>query len=146
MLTKAALPQRLLAQRGSMTVEFVIVAPVLIVLMLFLVMAGRVVEARGQADGTARDAARAASIALNPVTAQQLAQQAVNADDQSNGGNVKCLLVNGVQGFAPGSAAVSVTVQCSLDLGSVLGSAFGTWQVKGYAVAPLDPFNARTYG
>ena len=41
-----------------MTVEFVLLAPLLLGLMLFLVLAGRVVEAHGEADGAARDAAR----------------------------------------------------------------------------------------
>jgi Flp pilus assembly protein TadG len=144
MLTPAVLLRRRESGvRGSMTVEFVIVAPVLIVLMLFLVMAGRVVEARGQADGTARDAARAASIALNPGTAQELAQNAITADNGSNGGGVTCRLTNGgLQGFAPDSPAVSVRVQCTV----ALGFPYGTWTLTGYAVAPLDPFNARTYG
>ena len=63
-----------------MTVEFVLVAPLLLVLMLFLVFAGRVVEAHGQIDGAARDAARAASIARSPGAAQAAADQAVSAD------------------------------------------------------------------
>lgn len=143
MLTPGPLARRASSERGSMTVEFVIVAPVLIVLMLFLVMAGRVVAARGQADGTARDAARAASIALNPGTAQELARGAITTDDESNGGNVTCQLADGgVQGFVPDSPAVSVTVRCTVPL----GFPFGTWTLTGYAVAPLDPFNARTYG
>ena len=82
--------------RGSMTVEFVIVVPVLIVLMLFLVMAGRVYEARGQADGAARDAARAASIALDPGDAQTWADQAITDD---GGSNVTCAQPT-VDGFA----------------------------------------------
>jgi Flp pilus assembly protein TadG len=143
MLTHGALLRRDSSERGSMTVEFVIVAPVLIVLMLFLVMAGRVVAARGQADGTARDAARAASIALNPDTAQELAQGAITADNASNGGNMTCQMADGgLQGFAAGSPAVSVTVDCTV----ALGFPFGSWTLSGFAVAPLDPFNARTYG
>ncbi len=143
MLTPGALLRRDSGERGSMTVEFVIVAPVLIVLMLFLVMAGRVVAARGQADGTARDAARAASIALNPGAAQELAQGAVTTDNASNGGDVTCALAGGgVQGFAPDSPSVSITVQCTV----ALGFPFGSWTLSGYAVAPLDPFSARTYG
>jgi Flp pilus assembly protein TadG len=123
--------------RGSMTVEFVIVVPVLLVLMLFLVMAGRVEEARGQADGAARDAARAASIALDPGDAQTWAEQAITDD---GGSNVSCAQPT-VDGFAPNSLAVTVTVQCTVDLG--LG--FGSWTVTGHAVSPLDPYVARTY-
>ena len=63
-----------------MTVEFVVLAPLLLALMLFLVMAGRVVEAHGEVDGAARDAARAASIARTSQGAQAAADQAVAAD------------------------------------------------------------------
>jgi Flp pilus assembly protein TadG len=120
-----------------MTAEFVLVAPLLLVLVLFLVLAGRVVEAHGQVDGAARDAARAASIARSPAAAQAAADQAVSAD------------VNGwcsppaVLGFAPGSQAVAVRLSCALDL-SFIG--FGVLHVTGYAVAPLDQYVGRTYG
>jgi len=124
-------------QRGSMTAEFVLVAPLLLALVLFLVLAGRVVEAHGQVDGAARDAARAASIARSPGAAQAAADQAVSAD------------VNGwcsppaVLGFAQGSQAVAVRLSCALDL-SFIG--FGVMHVTGYAVAPLDQYVGRTYG
>jgi Flp pilus assembly protein TadG len=121
---------------GSMTVEFVIVVPVLIVLILFLVMAGRVSEARGQADGAARDAARAASIALDPGDAQTWADQAITDD---GGSNVSCAQPT-VAGFGPTSLSVAVTVKCTVNL----GIGFGSWTVTGYAVSPLDPYVART--
>jgi Flp pilus assembly protein TadG len=135
-----------------MTVEFVLVAPLLLVLVLFLILAGRVVEAHGQVDGAARDAAveahgqvdgaardaaRAASIARSPAAAQAAADQAVSAD------------VNGwcsppvVLGFAPGSQAVTVRLNCALDLSFI---SFGVMHVTGYAVAPLDQYVGRTYG
>ena len=119
-----------------MTVEFVLLGPLLLLLLLFLVLAGRVVEAHGQVDGAARDAARAASLARSAQEAQTAAGQAVSAD------------VNGwcsppvLQGYAPGSQAVTVTLRCSLNL-SFTG--FGTLNVTGYAVAPLDQFVSRTY-
>ena len=124
------------AERGSLTVEFVLLAPLLIVLMLFLVLAGRVVEAHGQVDGAARDAARAASLARSLGQADADAKAAVNADI-----NGWCQDVT-VDGFTPGSTAVTVSLRCSLDL-SYLG--VGTVTVSGYAVAPLDQFVARTF-
>jgi len=124
-------------ERGSMTVEFVVLTPLLLVLMLFLVLAGRVVEAHGQVDGAARDAARAASLARSPGGAQAAADQAVSAD------------VNGwcsppvIAGFAPGSQAVTVRLNCALDLSFI---SFGSVHVTGYAIAPLDQYVGRTYG
>jgi Flp pilus assembly protein TadG len=125
------------AERGSMTVEFVLLAPLLIVLMLFLVLAGRVVEAHGQVDGAARDAARAASLARSLGQADQDARAAVNADIRGGW----CQNVT-VSGFAPGSTAVTVSLNCSLDL-AYLG--VGSVTINGFAVAPLDQFVARTF-
>lgn len=123
-------------QRGSMTVEFVLLAPLLLGLMLFLVMAGRVVEAHGEADGAARDAARAASVARSLGAAQLAADQAVRTDVRGMCGRPV------VQGYQPGSTAVVVTLRCQLDLSFV---GYATLSVNGYAVAPLDQFVARTY-
>jgi Flp pilus assembly protein TadG len=123
-------------QRGSMTVEFVLLAPLLLGLMLFLVLAGRVVEAHGQVDGAARDAARAASVARSLGAAQVAADQAVRADVRGRCG------LPVMQGYAPGSTAVVVTLHCQVNL-SFIG--YATLHVSGYAVAPLDQFVARTY-
>jgi hypothetical protein len=124
-----------------MTVELVILAPILIILMMFLVVAGWVVEARGRVDGAARDAARAASIATNPGQALINANQAITED---NGSGMVCRRVGlgkgGVDGFLPDSPAVAVTVHCTLSLTFFSG----VWTITGYAVAPLDPFVART--
>jgi len=119
-----------------MTVEFVFLGPVLVVLLLFLYLAGRVVEAHDQVDGAARDAARAASLARSAAGAQQAASQAVSAD------------VNGwcgapiVAGFSQDSQVVAVTLHCRLAL-SFTGS--GGVNISGYAVAPLDQYVTRTY-
>jgi Flp pilus assembly protein TadG len=125
------------AERGSLTVEFVLLAPLLIALMLFLIFAGRVVEAHGQVDGAARDAARAASIARSVGQAEADARAAVTADIK--GGWCQAPTLNG---FAPGSTAVTVTLHCSLNLTFL---SFGQVTVSGYAVAPLDQFVARTF-
>ena len=124
-------------ERGSLAVEFVILAPLLIGLMLFLVLAGRVVEAHGQVDGAARDAARAASVARSAADAQAAADQAVTDDV----GAQLCQPPE-VRGYAPGSTAVVVTLHCTVNLTFVSG---GTMAVTGYAVAPLDQFVARTF-
>lgn len=125
------------AERGSMTVEFVLFAPLLIALMLFLVLAGRVVEAHGQVDGAARDAARAASLAGSPGQAAVDAKAAVNADIRGGW----CQNVT-VAGFTPGSTAVTVTLNCSLDLTFL---DLGHMTITGSAIAPLDQFVARTF-
>jgi Flp pilus assembly protein TadG len=121
-------------------VEFVVLAPLLLLLMLFVVGAGRVVEAHGQTDGAARDAARAASIARTLADANANALQAAQTD--LNGWcNAGTLAVN-VGGYAAGSPQVTVQVQCTINLKYV---DFPNLQVSGTAVAPLDTFVSRTY-
>jgi Flp pilus assembly protein TadG len=126
--------------RGSMAVEFVIAAPLLVLLLLFMVGGGRIVAGFGQVDGAARDAARAASIARSPAEAQAGADQAAQTDlaRVCSGG----LSVSPVAGFAAGSQQVTVTITCNLKLGYLL---FPTVKATGTAVAPLDQFVARAY-
>ncbi len=45
-------------ERGSASVELVLMTPVLIVLLLFVVALGRLAAARGEVDAAARDVAR----------------------------------------------------------------------------------------
>jgi Flp pilus assembly protein TadG len=141
MLTRALLAsRRLTRQRGSMTVELVILAPMMIALMMFLVLAGWVTEARGQADSAARDAARAASIASSPGQAQTFADQAIQDD---NGSGLQCAAPD-VQGFSQDGFAVTVTVHCTLNLSFLSFINGGVWHITGHAVAPLDEFVHRT--
>lgn len=125
-------------QRGSMAVEFVLLAPLMIALILFLVLCGRVLEAHGQVDGAARDAARAASIARSSAQAAANATAAASAD--LSGWCVSGAVAS-VTGFAPASTQVVVQVTCTLDLQPI---SFGTVQVTGFAAAPLDSFVARS--
>jgi Flp pilus assembly protein TadG len=125
-------------QRGSMAVELAILAPIMLLLMFFLVLCGRVVEAHGQVDGAARDAARAASIARTAGEADTNARQAAQGDLHGwcKGG----VPAPAVSGFGPGSGQVIVTVTCDVDLKFI---GYGSITVTGHAVAPLDTFEAR---
>src|SRR5260370_7592874 len=67
-------------QRGSISVELVVLAPGLALLLLLLGAGARVVEVQGHIDGAARDAARAASLARSAAAAGQLAREAALAD------------------------------------------------------------------
>jgi Flp pilus assembly protein TadG len=123
---------------GSMTVELALLAPIMVVLMLFLVLCGRVIEAHGQVDGAARDAVRAASIARSPEQAQANALQAARADLAG-----WCAGTPGarVTGFGPQGSDVVVNLTCRVDLKFI---SFGMLRVTGSAVAPLDTFVARS--
>ena len=134
-----------------MSVELVVIAPGLIGLLLLVGAGGRVVEAQGHLDGAARDAARAASLALSPAQASQLALQAAQADlgvtSWCAAGSIQAL----VSGFPaavgqPVAAGddVTVTVQCDVNMSPFTVLGFNPAMVfSGRGVAPLDTFVER---
>lgn len=126
--------------RGSMTVEFALLAPAFVALMLLLVVGGRMVEAQGQVDGAARDAARAASVQTDGSQVQPAVENAALSDLEPAGGRNMC--PGGMTAtYSGGSAAgsVSVTVRCTINL------VVGTHTMTGYAVAPLDTYAERNW-
>src|SRR5437879_755968 len=76
-------------ERGGATVELTLVAPMLILLLVFAVALGRLVEARARVDGAARDAARAASISRSPAAAIVVAEQTATATLASAGASCR---------------------------------------------------------
>jgi Flp pilus assembly protein TadG len=139
-------------ERGSLSVELVIVTPGLVLLLLLVGAAGRVVEAQGHLDGAARDAARAASLAPSAQQASQAALQAAQADlgqSSCTANSVQAL----VAGFpaagqpVPPGQAVTATVTCDVNMGPVSMLGFDPAMVfTGQAVAPLDVFTCRVPG
>ncbi|WP_214106724.1 TadE/TadG family type IV pilus assembly protein [Acrocarpospora catenulata] len=117
-----------------MTAEAVMLAPVLLLFLMFLVGAGRVVEAQGEVNGAARDAARAASVQRSEdaarTAADQTAQSVLGAECPPQ------VSMTGTEWVEGG--VVVVTVTCELDL-DFLG--FGaTKQMTGNSVVPLEQF------
>jgi Flp pilus assembly protein TadG len=126
-----------------MAVEFVILAPAFVLLMLLLVVGGRVIEAQGQVDGAARDAARAASVQVYGSQVQAAVQNAASSDLSPPGRN---LCPGGMSPTWSGGSvagAVTVTVRCTIDLGFFPG--LGALTMTGHAVAPLDTFSPRDW-
>ena len=66
-------------ERGTAAIELVLVAPVLIVIMLFVVGLGRMAHARQQIDAVAADSARAASLERNTAQSANAARVAAEA-------------------------------------------------------------------
>jgi Flp pilus assembly protein TadG len=132
-----------------MSVELVIIAPALVLLLLLVGAGGRWVESHGALDGAARDAARAASVGRTAGDADTLAQQAADADATSSGWCDGGTVAVGVTGF-PDTAAVAegatvtVTVKCNVNMApfTLLGFRAAS-PVTATAVAPLDPFMCR---
>ena len=133
--------------RGSISVELVVLAPGLALLLLLIAAGARVVEVQGHIDGAARDAARAASVARSYPRAVQAAQQAARAD---LGSTSLCaprsvgVQVAGYPVVPLPVAAVTVTVTCEVNMSPFTALGFGlSKRFTGRAVAPLDPFMCR---
>lgn len=132
------------AERGSMSLEMVLVTPIFIAFLLFLAGAGRMVDAKSQVDGAARDAARAASIARSPGSARDLAADTAAAGMRGTGwcsGGPR--VQTDVSDWGPGGR-VGVTVTCDVDLGDLAFIGLpGSKRLQGHAIAPVDTFTDR---
>lgn len=107
---------------GSATLELVVLAPALLALLLLVVASGRVALARGQVDGAARDAARAASLQRSWSTAEAAARDMAAASLAAQHVNCGPMTVRVAGTFtAPAGtpAAVQVTVGCTVPLGDI---------------------------
>ncbi len=116
-------------ERGSATVELVLVTPLLLALALFAVLAGRLTQARAEVDGAARDAARAAAHASATAT---LAERHLPC---------RALDVRVDTGAFRAGGHVAVRLACTVNLGDLsLLRVPGTRTIQTRFVAPLDTF------
>ncbi len=101
--------------RGDVSVEAAIVAPVLFFLMFAgLLVAGRSIQARSQAESAAQEAARAASLQQTPGAAVAAGQAALEANVEDTVGMV-CTAAIDAGDLSPGSV-VEVEVRCDAEL------------------------------
>lgn len=130
-------------QDGSATVELAMLAPVLILLMLFVVYAGRVVEAKADVVFAAAEAARAASL-TGPSEAHLSATQSVAANIDETGLMCSALDIEvDTTMFEPGGW-VSVTVACVTDLSDLtLLNVPGTRVFTATSSEVIDVYRAR---
>ena len=126
-------------EAGGAAVEVALVAPVLIVMLLFVVGLGRLASARAAVDGAARDAARQASIRRSPARAVAEAEALARA--ALAGRDVTCtdLAVDvDVAELRPGGS-VAVEVACTVALSDVsLSGLPGSKRLRSSFVAPVD--------
>lgn len=100
------------SERGSVTVELVLLAPLVGILLAAVVLVGRVQSARADLEGAARAAARDLSIARDPPAT--LEQAEATAAAAVNVGSPTCRSMT----FTPTitAADVTVTISCLVDL------------------------------
>ncbi|WP_219459880.1 TadE/TadG family type IV pilus assembly protein [Nonomuraea rhizosphaerae] len=118
-----------------MAVETVMLAPVFLLFLMFLAGAGRLVEAQGEVNGAARDAARAASVQRSFGAAGDAADRTVK-DALGESCQSPAVSLAGSRWEAGGEVQAEVT--CEMDLGFLGFSA--TKRMAGTSVVPIEQF------
>src|SRR5579872_3576509 len=135
-------PPRDTTDSGSMTVELVVLAPVVVAFLLFTLALGRYTSAREQVAGGTSAAAEAAAVAPSLSQARAAAVAAASPALQSlhSCRNPSIQVVAG--NFAPG-AEIRVVVSCRVDYADLLVPGMpGSTTVTSVEDAVIDPYRA----
>lgn len=126
-------------ERGSMSIEMVILAPVLVACILAIAAGARYVDARGQTSSAAFAAARAASLTSDQEAAVAAGRQAATRSLADRGQACARLWVTIDAGeFHPGGS-LRATVTCVADLSDLTGFGLpGTKSFTSTAVVPIE--------
>jgi Flp pilus assembly protein TadG len=138
--------RRPVGDRGSLTVELVVLTPVLLVLALAVTAFGRVAEARQQVAEAARAGAEAAAVQSDPAGARaaSAADATVGTADARTCSERQVL--TDTSRFVPGGF-VTVTVVCRVPLADLsIPGMPGTTTVRATSTAPIDPYRSVTSG
>jgi Flp pilus assembly protein TadG len=131
-------------QRGSLTVELVVLAPVIALFLLVALGFGRYALAREEVVGGARAAADAVAVAGSAFQAQQAAAQAAAPVLQSNHSCVDPDVTVDPQSFAPGGV-VRVSVSCHVEFSDLLIPGFpGSTTITAVEETAIDPYRSIT--
>lgn len=135
-------------ERGSATLELVIVIPGTLLLISLIVMAGRLALAHQAIQAVAYDAARAASVARDRTTASSSANQVASFALSSNG--LSCVNTNtsvntsGFNAAVGQNSTVSATVSCTVRLGDLsIPGVPGSVTLTADAISPIDTYRER---
>ncbi len=122
-------------ERGSMAVEIVLLAPVMMAFMMLVVAGGRYVAVRGDIEAASRDAVRAASLertqGAGQAAAVDTAIAALQHPDQCQNAALTGNFVSG------GTITVTITCEVSYDGLGLIGLP-GSKSVTISSSAPID--------
>ncbi len=128
--------------RGSLTVELVVLTPVIALFVLVALGFGRYSLAREQVVGGARAAADAAAVAGSAAQAQEAAVAAATPVLQSTHSCVDPNINVDAESFVPG-ATVRVTVSCHVEFSDLFVPGFpGSATLQATQVAAIDPYRS----
>lgn len=138
--------------RGVAALELVILAPAILLLIGFVIAAGRTAIAQGAIDAAARAAARQASIAPTVGAAQQAAYAGAAAALHGDGLDCQPIVnlpgVRGAFGSQVGqSVEIHAFVVCVVRLSDLaIPGIPGSIRLTASFSSPLDPFRSRDLG
>lgn len=136
-------------ESGAATIEFVIAAPGLLLVVALLIVGGRIAIANGAVEAAAADAARSASIARSAAQAQSDA--IATANNSLNNQSLQCVgapqITVNTGGFSVPvgqPATVSVTVTCDVQLSDLsIPGLPGSRRMSETVTSPLDTYRER---
>ena len=121
--------------RGTMAIEMVILAPILLMFVLLVVAFGRYVAVRGDVEAASRDAVRAATMERDSGLAATVATQTANA---ALGGRWTCTAAERSGAFTSGGT-ITITLTCQVPWSGLgLIGLSGSKTVEATSSAPLD--------
>ena len=124
-----------------------LIAPVLMVILLFVVGLGRMAQARQQIESVAADSARAASLERNTGASAAVARAAAQRALGEAGVSCTSLSVAAdLSGYQPGGQ-VRVTVSCTARLGDVALAGFpGSRTFSATSTVPIETYRSKSDG
>jgi Flp pilus assembly protein TadG len=126
-------------ERGSMSVEVVLMVPILVLFLLLVLMGGRYVTVRADIESAARDAARAASFERSESAARQAAYDAAKASDMDD--SFSSCAVDGIGGAFEAGGVVTVTVRCTVSNRGLTPLGIGGSEIfEATSSAPIDRY------
>lgn len=130
-------------ERGSAAIELTLLAPVLLVILLFVVGLGRMAHARQQVEAAASDSARAASLERITSLSSAAARRAARASLGESGVTCSGLTVRTyLSSFEPGGRVI-VTISCRARLRDVAMAGFpGSKTFTARSIVPIETWRS----
>ncbi|MGQ0631596.1 MAG: TadE/TadG family type IV pilus assembly protein [Sporichthyaceae bacterium] len=141
-MTPQLVAERRPRDAGSVAVEVVLVAPLLIVLLVLVAGLGRIAHTRGQVDGAAADAARSASLERTGAAAQRAGESAARAYLGDRACQQLDVAIDTAK-LRPGGT-VSAQLRCTASLAGLgMAGLPGSRAFTATAVAPIDTYRGQ---
>jgi Flp pilus assembly protein TadG len=129
--------------RGSSSVELVILAPLLVAMLLFVVLLGRFANLRVDVQGAARDAARTASLQRSATEASTSASDAAHLSLQTAGTSCSNLNVQTDTASFRAGGRVIVDIYCDVPMADLSLLSLGQKTVHARFIEPVDTYRGQ---